>query len=386
MLYEPNKMIAIKESFTIQPRMLSNISHKNGFRPHVRIIRHLEDDTFDVIVAKDPDEPLEHTSYYPYVNAGDRYATKLSTQADDFRRWPTKYIPDWRMEAYIVHRKAFGEPTFSNLKHLVVGLVGFGRQSLFTVEINKLPTTGLMDVPVGSFGKIDALKQIDLWTTRVSTDPNAGIHEIESFASFKKTSLFYEPIKANRATHTTDVANIYLSSMLENPERDIKNEMYKVTTGNFEKGLAAHNALGLKINAYLQIHDRFFRPEIKYYGTVVIDQPTYYDYEKKKTINGAASESAKGDLIPFSFKGDYEFAVKLPFWESFKDFIFRTNHHFDFPYLDKNEGSVTLSIDKSDKHLIPSMHFTKEAIEDITKEKSNYSLRALKRVSNEKGD
>lgn len=383
-IYEPEKILKVKESYEIKPRMISNMAYPRDFKPRARIIRHLKDDTFDVVIAKTPAQG-NIDGCVPYVMAGERYKTDIPRTTEEIRRLPIKYDEEWNCDVFIVHRKAFGEPLFSELKNLVVGFLKAGRQSLFSIDIDKLPSNELLDVPFGSVGRIDALKAIELKVTRVTTDRTETIHELPVEAIFRKSSLFYEPLQAHRECNTSEVANIYLSSNLYNPERDVKNEMYKIVTGNFEKGLSAHNQLELKQYQEMQIHKRdLLEPRINYYATAVIDQPTYYDYEKNKTINGFNREAQKGDLIPFNFKGDYEFATKLPFWEAFKDFIFRTTYHYDVPFLDKNEGQVILSVENSTEHLIPEMTFTKEAIDDIIKDKSDYSLRALERVSHEK--
>ena len=379
MTYNFSDMPKIRERWKLTTKMsLRNRIAKNGYVQKVKIVRHLDTDLFDIWYSWDPDWNNLY-KVHVFVDGklkGEIHANNLLVVND----------PVWGKHIKI-HNMQFGEPELSKVHNLTIIAGDDSYASSVNIKIEKGNFSKVIDVPNGKVGIVEAMRSFEVisqpWAGNANQLDQASVSIAQTNVGLK--DFIYEPLQINREDNVSEIANIYLADSIESPNDEIKDERYKYVTTNFPKGLSAYTKRNARPSSVITLNNQENgNRSVKYFGTAVIDQSTDYDYEKKKTINENVTNGKKGDIIPFSFKGDYEFACSLTFWKSFEDILFRTIHHYDFPILDENEGKYILNIKESSEKLSTTMILPEKVIEDIIKDKSQYSLRALKRASLEK--
>lgn len=142
-----------------------------------------------------------------------------------------------------------------------------------------------------------------------------------------------------------------------------------------------------KLNVYFEKYTgqkQFMQMNEKPYliGKMKISDPTYFDYSSNKTKIGFNTNSIIGEVIPYSFEGDYTRQIEFSANAAFKNMKFSFSTKLEQPVLNPSNGSVILKIedDSSPKNL-PMLTFTPEDIK-IVREKE-LDLIGLKRLANE---
>ena len=379
MTYNFSDMPKIRERWKLTTKMsLSHQVTKKGYVQKIKIVRHLDTDLFDIWYSWDPDW---NNLFQIQVFVDGRQ--KAVINMNDLL---VVNDPVWGKHIKIHHRQ-FDQPLFSKVNNLSI-IAGQGSHaSAVNIKIEKGNNSKVLEVPRNKVGIVEAMRSFEVISQPwVGSNHQTG----EESVAIAQTNVglkdfIYEPLDINRENNVSEVANIYLADSLETPNDELIDDRYKYITTNFPKGLSSYTKRNAKPSSQITLNNQANgNRSVKYFGTATIDQSTSYDYEKKKTTNENVSNGQKGDIIPYSFKGDYEFACNLTFWKSFDDILFRTIYHYDYPILDENEGKYILNIKESTESLRTTMILSEKVIDDIIKDESNYSLRALKRASIEK--
>ncbi|MES1923532.1 hypothetical protein MHBO_005118, partial [Bonamia ostreae] len=118
--------------------------------------------------------------------------------------------------------------------------------------------------------------------------------------------LFYKPSERDRKSAVTELADIYIRPAITADVKKgyIPNLRSKVKTTGVASGLETYVDKTIA-KPDLDIQDKSVHTIAKFLGTVKIDDSTYYDYEKHKTVKGYSSDAQVGEFIPYNFKGSY---------------------------------------------------------------------------------
>lgn len=198
--------------------------------------------------------------------------------------------------------------------------------------------------------------------------------------SIEYSHLFIKPTMPNRFTGSDEVAEIY-------GYRDDGEEFTEAEYAFQDMSLKSSSIGNDKLNVYFEKYTgqkQLMQSNEKPYliGKMKISDPTYFDYSSNKTKIGFNTNSIIGEVIPYSFEGDYTRQIEFSANAAFKNMKFSFSTKLEQPVLNPSNGSVILKItdDNTPKNL-EMFTFTPEDIK-IVREKQ-LDLIGLKRLANE---
>ena len=116
-----------------------------------------------------------------------------------------------------------------------------------------------------------------------------------------------------------------------------------------------------------------------YTNTLIFRGRTSYDYVKKKTLLGGTESPLLGEIIPYSFAGNYHWIQKIAPFEMLKGFQIDTFSHFNHAVLDERNGDIRMNIIVDDENGVsPQYVIGRQDILRIKKYNKTYDLRVLK--------
>ena len=362
-----NNLIEKKEKFDLEIKSIYNkvdLPWEKNARAEVKIIRHLKDDTFDVYIEKTTAMTIED-AIRPIINIDNKFEISgISVLSKN------KKIIDGKTY-YIATSGMLKYKKLSDIKQINIGILDDIDRPyfLYNIKINKNQSIKYVNVNPGETAKISGLKNLIVYK---------GEHT-SAVVKYDYASMYYVPLQRDRMEVIKSLADIYLVDSTSNYLRDLSLDTKKVKTNANISGINTIFQRS-KISKKLIINNKEIKS--KYIGKININDSTYYDYNKKKTILGYSSSSKIGEFIPFSFQGCYKWIQEYSPFLFLKNFIFKTSVMYKNSVLNEYDGDVLLKITNSDKEVPTYFSLNQESIQ-IIKDNKTLSLKAIKRLSYE---
>lgn len=381
-----NNIKKASEKINVEIRALEttsrSIHYLSNAKAAVRIIRNLKDDTFTIEIDNEITSTGTGLEPMPYLSINGRVI--LDSDSDGDIQSSVKVTGN--RKTYKIPSSMMKHVKLSDVSEIHVGLMlGDRVMSMYLAKLSHDLMRHRMVVNPNDVAEIQTPRVIEFkMDDPINPTGNIGTwKETNAIVNFEYSQLFYVPKKRDRNKHIEELADIYIS---ESPNLNMTNiipfEKSKVkTTANYT-GL--DTILEREINDVSDsIIDNTKEIHIKKVGVLRIEDSTYYDYEKGKTVKGYSTESARGELIPYNFHGSYNWSQTIKLFESVGNFVFETSKQFDNPLLDQYDGDIVLSITEDDNQVITNKRISLESLE-IIKQVDNLSVRGIERLSIEK--
>ncbi|NQZ66137.1 MAG: hypothetical protein HRT99_02890 [Mycoplasmatales bacterium] len=357
---------------------LTSIANSNTNKEfNIKIVRHLNDDTFDVIVDKG------HTGKMVF---GGSILVNINNEFEIETNEENPIIHLDKNNQYKFTHGHLKNYKFHEIREIHIAYLS---GPIILRKISLKPHFETMNkeliVPVNNLGEIDLVKEFYVEMKGVKHSNHLGldlpIKEVESESKTKYTKIIYKPTQRNRYVPTYELGEIYLSKNADDQLNKLEIIPKKVITTSNSKG-------------YKEIIDKSIskkeisigNEEEKYskYGNLYLNEPTKYDYDKGKTSVGYQENQKKGEIIPYKYRGVYSWNQQMAI-KSFKtNFNFITTEFYKYPILNSYDGKVLLKKSTSNLFLDSEGHFlSQDSIKEIRKAE-NISLEGLKRLSIEK--
>lgn len=312
MNYSNQQIKHIDEHITVKTKSIRKVEN-NKKRYRFNIIRKLKDDTFDVYIYFDKRYNCEG-----YVNIDNKVIKHTSIISKD------------RNGDDCIH---FNSEFLDNSEFLKTSIltIGLWRDN----DINDVVSLSIERIPNEQNSNISQNSLLDFSGIR-TLECNRGEDLDNIQLNINRSHLIIEANPIDRLKFISNPYNIYIKDAYSDDLMDFSLNRFKFFTTSSPKGLEFY--LHKKRISVIDIGDYHF----EYVQNLLIDESTYYDYEKKKSLPGHEMNSNKGQIIPFSFKGYYYFGLFNEFWKIYEKFKISKPIKFDKPILDPNEGLIRM--------------------------------------------
>lgn len=219
------------------------------------------------------------------------------------------------------------------------------------------------------------------WTT-IDRSATAYVPTFEkrNDALYTYSHLIIKPIEPDRFKGNETVAEIY---GYVDGGFDITDADYDIKDATMKSSSIGNEKVALSFEKYSG-DKKPLEPgsQAMLIGELKITDPTYYDYSTGSTKVGFQAHSIIGEVIPYSFKGDYSRELDLSFNAAFKNEKLLFSKHMDDAILDPSEGEVKMHVTMdSTPRKVNFKTFTPEDIEIIRTKKLD--LIGLNRLADE---
>lgn len=387
----------------IVPQVQDFSAARNPSRPRYALIRNPVDDTFNLEFSRQFNvitrNVMQQYMSLPYVNVNNQIEFYGYNSPIALQIVPNAQVQDWK-----VHRTLLKEMQLRKMSTIVMG------EDLFRFEANRFTTPlghgviyrsinflAFEEIEKNAIATFDDVIELDsvreigfaqMTSPTISIDGPQNIVEDTTFVdvstkpTFKYSRLFIKPIAPDYFRGDQDVAEIYGDCGDDAnwiSQISVKNATLKSTSLKTSKLNLAYE----KYNGTTRTIDvGELKPKLL--GKLKITDPTYYDYVTGETKVGFAPNSIIGEIIPYSFKGNYTRELDLDFNGVFKDMKLAFTNKVDQPILGASNGIVRLSVETDQtRQSVLSNFFTSEDIKFI--KNNRLDLNGLMRLAKHEG-
>lgn len=205
---------------------------------------------------------------------------------------------------------------------------------------------------VGSFKdkfKISTVNELNFYIPR----PGELINKSDDPGqwSTKSNHLIFSPRPYNQMEHNVTLFDIYIANDNNNRKTAYDHGLANTKISYSSSSLPKSMNVGFfktnlddegKPDYYYELNKRYEK-----LGEFRITDHSYYDYETGKTKVGLNPGSKLGEIIPYSFEGDYTRKIKFDANASFKDIEIMWTDRIEFPILENGGGLIRLDIDSN---------------------------------------
>lgn len=371
-----------------------------SFNPVMMIQRNLRDDTFNVRLKLDKhiDFPVDTNFQIDGKTISDNIpAHDYQVQSD--------IIDD------IIPHSLIKDAKFSQTKSIAAGLIVRGKSDdnidkwihprfsrkdfgAFLIIINNLTKNQNISVTSDNIIHIKTINSIKLtkneplhiWrnTDKYSNGTYSTYYKIfdpddqnnqEVTFEYSYNHIYLKPAPISRYKHNKKIYDIFMSNDDSTPiigDMNIKNGiMASSETGSSKMQIGFHSHLHENKTEMIEGKER------KYIGHYQLEDYSYYDYDKNKTIFGPSTIAERGDFIPYNLKGNYIRQLQLALNCDFDALKIYQSKKFDQAVLKPFGGSVKINLtEKKFDNSIIMNKLSKEAIKNIKENFNDFSLRS----------
>lgn len=329
---------------------------------YVEIKRYGKDDSFDLKITipgsknrlkmnKSPENYKLDERSIPYINVNNNMYENSHNNPKWITYWKRKELRDW----HIIPRHVLSKIQFSSLNTYVSGVdILYKSFWLARLRTPKFINWEYKNQHAASnFKHVIQVKQIKKIVEEpfdlIPRDTKLTVKGWESFPGIKPKIvytyfylIFTEPQHFKGAS---TIAEIYQfnedeKDTLYTEDLDIKVKKFKsYSTKNIEAFFDETE----KNKRYKIDNNNNFA---KYVGAIKTKNNFYYDYIKKKVVEGYGPNNVVGDFIPYNFKGNYRWDIQLRLNEVFDNLQLSLMKTIQNPLLDPNGGNIVLKIDR----------------------------------------
>ena len=363
-----------------------------SYIPEMMIERNLRDDTFNVKFKLDKHMIIPFRTNFQ-ING---------KTIDAYQGFHDHEIQDDILNDILPHA-LIKDAKFSSTKSIAAGMVyknhiddphyflhkRYSRQDLgaFLVVINNIVKNQSISVTadniihIQTINSIKITKDVPLYILRnsqkFSNNPFDSYYKIfnptndnDQNVSFEYSynHIYLKPSPISRYSHNTKIYDVFMSNDDDSPiigDMKITNGIMSTSeTGNSKMQIGFHSKLNDNHSAFI---DGRYRKHIGYYS---LEDYSYYDYEKNKTIFGPSINAKRGDLVPYNLHGNYIRQIQLGLNCDYDALKIYQSKLFDKPVLKPFSGSVKLAVNNS--NFDDSIQMIELSQDDITNIKDNF--------------
>ena len=365
---------------TAQEVSRDGLNHKSKF--NVKIVRNLYDDSFKVFI-EDIVNTSPATFHFVQINGVKSASSENSMHA-------SKRVNIGGKNYFRINSKLMGDIKFKDLKKLIVGYQRYSTVQA-AYQINFAPSQKKqksMNVSFGQIAEFKVLKEVNI-SLKVNLHSKANYYESNKYKEvnydLKYSRAFYKPSHKDRYSPVQELGSIYrnddegITPINFNQDEFVKTAP-KLTTTSLTKSTLNDVAYKIKSNQpSLNVETDNGEIVVNYSKTMFFNGRTSYDYEKQKTILGGTESPVLGEIIPYSFSGQYQWLQKITPFEILKDFTIHTYKNYNHAVLNESDGDIIMKINiDEDNGVTPSYVLGDIEIKKIKEYKLLYDLRLLR--------
>ncbi len=313
------------------------------------LIRNLIDDSFNLELGT-----YNHPKNYPgndrpYVAINNKYFLN-NENSSLFSFLPNEYKKNFRYKA---HRSYFDNLKLQDTFTLVFG-VDFHFTSpylhyILTPEFSLKPK--FVNLGFDQVLLIKSLKKIILSLPKTLLSRDFSNNDIMKFKPVIKiiyNEMYIVPEKINQLKGNHHLLQIYI----RNQDDSSHNYDYKLENGTLQtSSLNKMLTTSFKKSELNNIKRDFGFGDTTLLGSIVINESTFYDYEKKITVEGFGDNSIIGEVIPYNFSGQFKRDIQMYLNSAFGKMNIRLFGNIAHPLLEVDEGIYRLETTMIDHHI-----------------------------------
>ncbi|MCK5867334.1 MAG: hypothetical protein KAG14_02965 [Mycoplasmataceae bacterium] len=386
-----NNVVKYEESIRLE-NVSTNIQNKSaqavkgdGYNHHskfnVKIIRNLSDDSFKVFIE---DIVIANPATFHFVQINGEKSASSENSMNPSRRVIIENKKYFRIDS-----KQMGNIKFKDLKKIIIGYkryktIKVAYQINFSTNDEKPKAMVVSSDQVAEF---KVVKEIDVSLKRNFYSKSRYLDSEkynETNCLVKYSHAFYKPEHKDRYSPVQDLGSIYRYNddgiSLANINQDTFTKTHpKISTTSLVKSTLNDALYKIKENQpSLNISTEDGDIIADYSKSLFLNSRTTYDYKKQKTILGGTESPVLGEIIPYSFSGQYHWAQKISPFEILKDFKIDTYKMWSHAVLDESNGDIRMHINEDeDNGVAPTFILGESDISKIKNYNSLYDLRIL---------
>ena len=372
----------VSEKITYTYKGYLNSEHgalaNRSWKPKLSIIRHQNDDTFDIEVTS------------AIIGSGTRECKPYvvidsKTVVDTDVEYPSA-VESEGIKTFKINSHTLKNAKLSKIGDITVAVRNdMDTQFLFNVKVNRFALTK-------PYANISGGKVFDFYQTKKISFQFRDMATSQTYKYFPKWidntfvngHTYFVPRKMNRRTPNENVMDIYTSMTdMQQALRDNDVDFDKKEVSTLNTSL--RTALNTNVN-----HDEVLRVQngesqivAHKLGEIKVIDHTYYDYDKGRIEKGVSPNSQLGEIIPYNFSGNYTTSQNINGYGIMKDFPIINSTNFKTPILNPVLGTVQLKInDTENNDTLPKYELDKDGIDQILAA-NEVSLDMIKRISDE---
>ena len=357
----------------------NGIYHQSKY--NVKIIRDLHDDSFKIFIEDIIQRDIGQKHFVQINNK------ETANSENSLRASKTTVINGKKY--FTIDSKQMGLIKFKDVDKMVIGYVRFDNICA-AYQLNFIHTTKktpAMTISQSEIAEFKVFKEINIqlrsnYLSRVNYVSKDNKKDADFTVRY--AHAFYKPSQKDRYSPVQELGSIYTTTddsdgFISGSRDEYREDPPKLITTSLKK-TSLNDVIykKRKDQSVLVVETEDGRISATYSDSLFFRGRTSYDYEKKKTILGGTESPVLGEIIPYSFEGQYHWEQKISPFGILKNFQIDTYKNFDHAVLNESNGDIRMSISIDEENGIkPNFVIGENDIHRIKSLKGLYDLRIL---------